>query len=342
MWSLTGGRCAWHRLVVRSVSCSSGGSCFRLQVAGLLGVLVLGTASLAACSGGGPTASSGSASPHAATSEAEATADAVVSGAASGPRGSDAGGDYLALGDSVPFGYDPAVAVGAAASRYTGYPELAAPQLGLRLTNLSCPGESTGSLIDVNALDKGCARFRYAASLHVRYDGSQLQAALAFLESRPRTRLVTLTIGANDIALCAQGSPDGGCRDPQRFAKTLTEVSTNVGRILDAVRSRYRGPLVVVTYYSTTTDAVEVAGREGLDGALVRQAVERSADVVDGFAAFRSASAAAGGDPCAAHLLLPDPTGGCDSHPSRAGAQLLAVGQVADVRSRPSPLATTS
>jgi len=128
-------------------------------------VVLLGTASLAACSGAGTTTSSRSAPSVTSTAAASGAASTAASGAASGSQEGAVGGDYLALGDSVPFGYDPAAAVGAAASRYTGYPELAAPQLGLRLSNLSCPGESSGSLIDVKAPDKGCARFRYAASL---------------------------------------------------------------------------------------------------------------------------------------------------------------------------------
>jgi hypothetical protein len=47
--------------------------------------------------------------------------------------------------------------------------------------------------------------------------------------------------------------------------------------------------------------------------------------VADGFAAFQGPSAAFGGDPCAAGLLIKLPDGTCNIHPSPAGAQLLAT-----------------
>ena len=46
--------------------------------------------------------------------------------------------------------------------------------------------------------------------------------------------------------------------------------------------------------------------------------------VADGFGAFAAASAAAGGNACAAGLLIPLPGGGCDIHPSLEGQRVLA------------------
>src|SRR3954447_13421314 len=58
---------------------------------------------------------------------------------------------YLALGDSVPFGYrPPQVTVPTAyldASNFVGYPEIVADRTGVTLANASCPGETTASLI---------------------------------------------------------------------------------------------------------------------------------------------------------------------------------------------------
>src|SRR5664280_232851 len=56
---------------------------------------------------------------------------------------------YLALGDSIPFGYNPllmpvppATTPAPVVTDFVGYPELAAPKLKLALTNASCPGQT--------------------------------------------------------------------------------------------------------------------------------------------------------------------------------------------------------
>src|SRR5688500_1207936 len=62
------------------------------------------------------------------------------------------GRTYLALGDSVPFGYyGNAGALYLDPDNFVGYPELVADDLKLRLLNASCPGETTASFIDVDA-----------------------------------------------------------------------------------------------------------------------------------------------------------------------------------------------
>jgi hypothetical protein len=57
--------------------------------------------------------------------------------------------------------------------------------------------------------------------------------------------------------------------------------------------------------------------------------------VADGFAAFEGPSAAFGGSPCAAGLLIKLPDGTCNIHPSPAGHLLLAqaIEDVAGARS---------
>ena len=71
-----------------------------------------------------------------------------------------AGSRYLALGDSVPFGYREANAIDTPrprhASNAVGFPEDVAANLGLKLTNAACPGETTGSFLNVNAQSNGC------------------------------------------------------------------------------------------------------------------------------------------------------------------------------------------
>jgi hypothetical protein len=56
---------------------------------------------------------------------------------------------YVALGDSIPFGYNPTVALGDLAD-YHGYPQYVSAALRLApLANASCPGQTSGSFINV-------------------------------------------------------------------------------------------------------------------------------------------------------------------------------------------------
>ena len=70
---------------------------------------------------------------------------------------------------------------------------------GLELTELGCPGESTGTMI--------------AGGNHCAYpEGSQLNAADAFLRTHRNTRLVTIDLGFNDVSRCIDGSEvDSAC-----------------------------------------------------------------------------------------------------------------------------------
>jgi hypothetical protein len=133
------------------------------------------------------------------------------------------GRTYLALGDSVPFGF-----IGNAESLYpdpdnfVGYPEMLADDLRLRVLNASCPGETTASFIDDDAQSNGCENsltspvgYRDRFPLHVQYDDSQLDYAVETLEEAPHVRLVTLQLGANDLFVCVstgQCTTPAGCR----------------------------------------------------------------------------------------------------------------------------------
>jgi lysophospholipase L1-like esterase len=244
--------------------------------------------------------------------------------------------DYLALGDSVPFGYRPPAVTPPAtyldAASFTGYPEVLARRTRLRVANTSCPGETTASMIDATAQSNGCESslgsptgYRTAFPLHVAYTGSQLDHAVEYLRAHRRTRLVSLMIGANDLFLCQKTTADQ-CTGAD-FAQLTSTVAANVRTILDTLRDRagYRHRVVLVTYYSLDYgDPVQTGGISALDAALVSAATSRGAVVADGFGAMRRAAAGSDGDACAAGLVIALPTGGCDVHPTRAGQEVLA------------------
>ena len=207
--------------------------------------------------------------------------------------GPDADGTYLALGDSVAFGYVPPQAVPAPnysdPRSFVGYPEDVARALRIRVSNASCPGETTASFLVPGALSNGCenspgssAGYRTQFPLHVQYRGTQMQYALKYLAVHRHTRLVTINIGANDVFLCQESTADA------------------------------------------CASAAEVAGTEALNSAIASVTEKFGGKVADGFAAFEGPSAAFGGSPCAAGLLIKLPNGTCNIHPSPAGHLLLA------------------
>ncbi len=251
--------------------------------------------------------------------------------------GSGPNGAYLALGDSVAFGYVPPEAVPAPnyadPSSFVGYPDDVAQQLGLTVTNASCPGETTASMITAGAQSNGCENspgspmgYRTQNPLHVSYQGTQTAYALSFLANNPRTRLVTINIGANDGFLCQEITADH-CTSAAELGALLTEIEQNLGSILGQIRgvAHYQGPLVVLTYYQLNSDPALTASVEALDSAIAAVTTRYGGIVADGFAAFHGPSTAAGGDPCAAGLLIKLPDGTCNIHPSAAGHMLLAA-----------------
>ena len=258
--------------------------------------------------------------------------------AAAAPLNGAAGnGTYLALGDSVAFGYVPPNAVPAPdyldPSSFVGYPEDVAQALHLRVSNASCPGETTASFYIPGAQSNGCENspgssvgYRTEYPLHVQYPGTQMLYALGYLaRHRQTTRLVTIDVGANDVFLCQETTADA-CASPAELQAVLKKIEVNLAIIYALIRdvARYHGPLVALTYYSLDyADPTQVAGTEALNSAIASVTEKFGGKVADGFAAFEGPSAAFGGSPCAAGLLIKVP-GGCNIHPSPEGHQLLA------------------
>src|SRR5436309_2052311 len=189
---------------------------------------------------------------------------AVAAGAASADpvTGSDANGTYLALGDSVAFGYVPPNAVPAPnyldAHSFIGYPEYLAQQLNERVSNASCPGETTASMLVAGAQSNGCENspgspvgYSTLYPLHVRYQGTQMEYALRYLAAHKHTQLVTIDIGANDAFLCQETTADG-CASPGEFFGVLNGIATNLGTIYRELRvdAGYSGTIVTLSYYS--------------------------------------------------------------------------------------------
>src|SRR5581483_7677551 len=67
---------------------------------------------------------------------------------------------YLALGDSIAFGFNPTVPIDL--ENYHGYPQFVAAEVHRRLANASCFGETSGSFLSPTAPDFGCRAWKQA------------------------------------------------------------------------------------------------------------------------------------------------------------------------------------
>jgi lysophospholipase L1-like esterase len=252
------------------------------------------------------------------------------------------GSTYLALGDSVPFGFQEASVVPAPdyahARNFTGYPELVGQALHLHVANAACPGETSASLVNASAPSNGCEdAYRKNHPLHVRYKGSQLAYAVKFLKRHRGTRLVTLMVGANDYFLCQKTTSDG-CGSAAEQSALIAKIAANAKRTLTKIRrtARYRGQIAIVSYYSLDYSSAVVNGLIGQLNTALRKA-SRGLGVVtaDGFGTLRAAAVHSGGSTCNAGLLtqLGKP-GACGVHPSYAGSALLAEAVMKAIRTR--------
>lgn len=253
---------------------------------------------------------------------------------------------YLALGDSITFGYvsQPAPTPDGSnpfsnPDNFAGYPAYVGAALGLQTVNAACPGETSTSIMAFGTPDAGCASYRAAYPLHVAYAGlTQLQFAEALLQANPDTQLVTVAIGINDAGLAVprcRGIRNTSCLE-RDLPVVLSTVLSNLTTIVRALRvTGSHATIVLVNYY-----ALEYANPKtawivrALDATIGQVGADEHLRVADSFDAFKRATDAMDGDACVSGLFGPGSStlGPCDLHPNAAGQHLLANAVEAAVR----------
>jgi hypothetical protein len=223
-----------------------------------------------------------------------ALAGAATAASANPPaaRGNDG---FLALGDSVVFGY--ITAAGYAYGNpmnFLGYPAYVGTDLRFSVANALCPGETTAGFISSTGADNGCRPYRANFPLHVSYSATQsdtqLNYAMSYLQSHKQTRLVTIGLGANDSFLL-QAACNGDPKCIQAgLPALLGTIYTNMSTILQNLRSTgYRGVLMVVNYYS-----LDYADSEAVKNSTFAKAQYGFQTVKDGSPRWRSAATLSG------------------------------------------------
>ncbi|MFD0205545.1 GDSL-type esterase/lipase family protein [Saccharothrix carnea] len=144
---------------------------------------------------------------------------------------------YVSLGDSYATGYRPSnVPAGG-----PGFAYLVAERSDLQLINLACSGATSAQL----RAEPGCAPANRGPGAPDPAGRTQLDAAVQVLrEHQGRIGLVTVVIGGNDLAPCAQA------RDPLTCAsQAVADVRANLAATLPVLREAAGdAPVVGLTY----------------------------------------------------------------------------------------------
>ena len=211
---------------------------------------------------------------------------ALVLAPAAGATGP--GNTYLALGDSLAYGYHQAQfqqelkekGFVEAANFNDGYVDDFAAVLKLlnpklKVVNDGCPGETTETFVKGSGVGPGfCAGGPTGtpfpkAFLHHAYPGTQLEDALA-VAKEAGTGTITLDIGANDILQFLGHT----CGFPATFSCSEAEVAAEIGHVVGNIGSilaqlRAAAPAATIVFVSQYNPYPTVLSPEGRGDATV-------------------------------------------------------------------------
>jgi lysophospholipase L1-like esterase len=236
---------------------------------------------------------------------------------------------YLALGDSVAYGFQPAKAkAGLPPSRFnTGYVDVFAARLRtiapkIRVVNYGCPGESTKTFIDGGCSERGDVR-----RLHNAFKGAQLDAALAFLRAHPgQVSPITLTVFGNDLGeLLDACKGDFACaqaRAPRAFAEFASRLTSILKRLRAAAP---KAEIIVTGGWNFNVDNLRPTDPlfRSLDTTIGRVAAGTHARFADTFPVFNPQGSIAREKARICALTFICSKG--DPHPTNAGYRAIAA-----------------
>ncbi len=199
---------------------------------------------------------------------------------------------YLALGDSLAWGLQPATVDFTHGYVFDFSAMLAQVRPDITTLNYGCPGETTSTFLTIHCTNVG--------QPHNNYSGSQMSAALAFLRAhRGQVSPITLDIGGNDLATlygcllqpdpvsCVNGGLPG----------VLGTVQANLDQALSDLRTAApNAEIIVMQYYNPTAATIPTAAPLtnaallALNDTIAGVAQAHGARLADAFPAFNVAS----------------------------------------------------
>lgn len=239
---------------------------------------------------------------------------------------------YLALGDSLAYGFEQAKFPAPATSFNTGYVDDFAASIhtlrpDVQVTNYGCPGETTSSYLST------CLWHAAAGlPLHDTYTTSQEAAALAFLRAHPgQVSPITIDLGGNDALNLIHGCGFNSTCIGGGLPTVLQTVTTNMTTILAELRAaaprseiivmEYYNPLYVVPLVGPGTDTLVGELNNAIGAAAIPSGarIAKTFPVINGNPTFPSEFAAVCG---LTGMCFPAP--GNDIHANDAGYALIA------------------
>jgi lysophospholipase L1-like esterase len=237
---------------------------------------------------------------------------------------------YLALGDSMAYGVQPAkVDRGLPPSGFrTGYVDVFASRLRtlapkLRVVNYGCPGESARTFIG-----GGCPWLAEKKRLHDAFKGSQLDAAVAFLQAhRGQVSPITVTLWGNDLFEEFAPACNGDLACIRAHASSgLARFASRLDRIVGRLRATAPTAEIILTG-AWNFDVEHLAKSDPLfrsiDAAIARVAAAGSARVARMYPVFSPVE-----NPAKARARICALTFVCskgDPHPTDSGYRAMAA-----------------
>jgi lysophospholipase L1-like esterase len=226
---------------------------------------------------------------------------------------------YLALGDSMAYGFQPTKANAPPSAFNTGYVGVFAARLRklsakIKVVNYGCPGESTATFAR-----GGCDWLKQGGKLHDAFRGSQLKAAETFLRAHPgKVSPVTLTLWGNDLPLPLS-------QNAKRAPRAIASFASRFSAILRQLRAAAPTAEIIVTG-AWNFEADRLAQSEPLyrsvDAAIKRAATASRARVANMFAALNGTGNVKHQQARICRLTFICSKG--DPHPTNAGYRAMA------------------
>ena len=235
---------------------------------------------------------------------------------------------YLALGDSIAFGFQPTKARGGLSPRRfdTGYVDVFAARLrklapGIEVVNYGCPGESL-----VTFIGGGCDWLGEGGRLHDSFRGAQLDAALEFLRAHPgQVSPITVTLWGNDLIRFEERCRNELSCIRKRAPRALASMASRLNSILSQLRAAAPDAEIIATgAWNFEVGRISRVGflYRSLEKRISRAAARSTARVADMRAVFNPH-----GGPAAVRARLCDYTFLCsqgDVHPKNKGYRAMA------------------
>ena len=235
---------------------------------------------------------------------------------------------YLALGDSIAYGYQPTKKPGARPTAFrTGFVDVFAERLRklapkIKVVNYGCPGEST-----VTFTRGPCPAFADGFKLHDVFRGAQLAAALALLRSHPaQVSPITLTLWGNDwLPLLLDECKNNIACVRERGPAAIASFGSRLTSILQRLRAAAPTAEIIVTgAWNRDPGALVQLGPiyRSLDASIARAASASRTLVAEALPVFNPPGNAQAGKARLCGLTFICSKG--DPHPTDAGYRALA------------------